>query len=318
MSRSTLALVLVSLAGCAHKGVALRPAAVVVRPAPPPEATGVWEWVFRSTDEQGDVRVEQEEWHLEQRGQEVKGYYDRAVTMMSTDERLFRCNQQLGFTKLTRVQVAGVMRGDKMLLHEVGFEAKPGPCDDGARNLVAYVGVVGSGTIHLQWAPNAGQTLHRREGVPARDTGVEWPGEGAQASGVASFPVDGTWVWELKSIDAEGDERVEREEWHLSETPDGIHGDYVRRVMRVRGDGVFSCSSSDRYETVTRYTIAGQRQGDRVTLTETRYELPEGAGARPCDNGMRRLDTYQGTVQGEGEELVLSWGPGNQLLRRQR
>ena len=102
------------------------------------DATGTWDWMFRSTDDQGDMRVEQEEWHLSQRGARIEGYYDRAVTMMSVDERLFRCNQRLGFTKTTRVRIAGQIEGDRIVLREVGFEAKPGPCDDGARNLVAY------------------------------------------------------------------------------------------------------------------------------------------------------------------------------------
>ena len=72
----------------------------------------------------------------------VEGYYDRAVTMMSVDERLFRCNQRLGFTKSTRVRIAGQVEGDHVDLREVAFEAKPGPCDDGARNFVAYIGVI--------------------------------------------------------------------------------------------------------------------------------------------------------------------------------
>src|SRR5438477_12754258 len=86
--RSWLALV---LAGCGH-------AAIVALPpkhaAPENEqgVTGTWDWVFRSSDDQGNLRVEQEEWHLVQRGRVLDGYYDRAVTLLSTDERLFRCN----------------------------------------------------------------------------------------------------------------------------------------------------------------------------------------------------------------------------------
>src|SRR5947209_1029214 len=102
MSRFTLALVSLSLAsGCATTGP--RPVARASAPtqhdATSPEVNGVWDWMFRSTDDQGDMRVEQEEWHLSQRNGRIEGYYDRAVTMMSVDERLFRCNQRLGFTK---------------------------------------------------------------------------------------------------------------------------------------------------------------------------------------------------------------------------
>jgi hypothetical protein len=123
--------------------------------------------------------------------------------------------------------------------------------------------------------------------------------------------VGGVWEWELRSIDAEGDERLEREVWHLVEQDGGVSGYYDRTVSRMRGDGTYFCNGLDRYETSTRYTITGQRFGDRLTLTEVDYQ----ATPSKCDNALRRLDSYQGHVS-EGDELILSWGPGTQLLRR--
>ena len=274
--------------------------------------------MFRSTDDQGDMRVEQEEWHLRQRAGRIEGYYNRAVTMMSVDERLFRCNQRLGFTKSTRVRVAGQIEGDRVVLREVGFEAKPGPCDDGARNLVAYIGVLRGATLALRWGPEAGQTLVRRtDGGRSPLVPSEIGGDVQTASmqtSDAPAPIAGTWTWELRSIDAEGDERTEREEWHLTETPDGVNGYYDRTVARVRGDGSnFVCNGQPRYETTTRYDVSGQRFGDKLTLTETDYKAPRS----PCDNALRRLDTYQGHVA-DADSLILSWGPGNQLLRRKK
>jgi hypothetical protein len=319
MSRRALLVVLLAapLGGCAH-GPARRAAKTPSPPVASPELTGVWDWVASTKSDQGDLRVEQEEWHLKQDGHQIHGYYDRQVTMMSTDDTLFRCNQKLGFVKQTRVKVSGMVLGEQLVLEETAFEAKPGPCDDGARNLVKYVGTLKQGTIRLQWANDAYQTLYRRAGVA--DPGDVEPA-GAVAAGEdpgvhATVPIDGTWEWELRSIDAEGDERVEHEEWHLAETGDGIAGYYERRVTRVRGDGKFSCNSSEKFETVTRYTIAGQRLGDRLQLAETKYEVP--SGPKPCDNGQRRLDKYRGSVSPDGLELTLSWGPGNQLLRKQR
>jgi hypothetical protein len=281
------------------------------------DASGVWDWVYRSTDDQGDMRVEQEEWHLAQNGVRIEGWYDRAVTLMSTDERLFRCNQKLGFTKVTRVRVAGKLEGDKVQLREVGFDAKPGPCDDGARNLVEYHGVITGGTLALRWGADGGQTLLKRPGESgnhsslAQAMGENLEPETRTAAMDASIPVDGSWEWELRSIDADGDERLEREEWHLSEGPDGIHGYYDRTVKRVRGDGLYTCNSQDRFETATRYTVVGQRFGERMSLTEVDYK----SQASACDNALRRLDTYQGHLA-DADSLVLSWGPGNQLLRR--
>jgi hypothetical protein len=245
---------------------------------------------------------------------------------MSTDERLFRCNQKLGFTKTTRVKIAGHIDGERVALRETAYQAAPNPCDDGARNLVAYVGVLKQGTLALRWGPDAGQTLVKRNdgGSPLANTiftngGIDGSAEGEPpVSGtpnaqLASVPINGTWVWDLRSIDAEGDERQEREEWHLDETSDGVRGYYDRTVRRIRVGGTFPCNGEARYETTTRYTLSGQRFGDKLTLTETDYKATPGK----CDNALRRLDTYQGQVA-DPDALVLSWGPGNQLLRRSR
>ncbi len=308
--------------GCAGVTPRARDAATAQARATDPggvDASGTWDWMFRSTDDQGDMRVEQEEWHLAQKGGRIDGYYDRAVTMMSVDERLFRCNQRLGFTKTTRVRIAGQIEGDRIVLREVGFEAKPGPCDDGARNLVAYIGVLHGATLALRWGPEAGQTLVRRSdgGHSPLQPSESGGGDVRQASMQSSeptAPVGGTWEWELRSIDAEGDERMEREEWHLAENAEGVSGYYDRTVARVRGDGGnFVCNGLPRYETTTRYNVSGQRFGDKVTLSETDYK----AMRSPCDNALRRLDTYQGHVA-DSDSLILSWGPGNQLLRRKK
>ncbi|HXU74410.1 MAG TPA: hypothetical protein VN947_34185 [Polyangia bacterium] len=318
---SALAAVTVA-SGCAATAPHARTTAVAQARAVDPggaDASGTWDWMFRSTDDQGDMRVEQEEWHLAQKGAHIEGYYDRAVTMMSVDERLFRCNQRLGFTKTTRVRVAGNIEGDRIVLREVAFDAKPGPCDDGARNLVAYIGVLHGATLALRWGPEAGQTLVRRTDsaghtpLAGNDVGGNVQPASMQSQ-EPSAPVAGTWVWELRSIDAEGDERTEREEWHLTENPDGVSGYYDRTVARVRGDGTnFVCNGQPRYETTTRYNVSGQRFGDKLSLTETDYK----AARSPCDNALRRLDTYQGHVA-DADSLILSWGPGNQLLRRKK
>ncbi len=316
------ALALINVVGCAAPKPLVK--AQPIAPTQPPavtvtvaDASGIYDWMFRSTDDQGDLRVEQEEWHLTQNGARIEGYYDRAVTLMSTDERLFRCNQRLGFTKTTRVRVAGQIEGDRVVLREVGFEAKPGPCDDGARNLVAYIGILRGSTLALRWGPEAGQTLVRRaDGGHTPLVQLDGASDVRQASlnEPPPAPLGGTWVWELRSIDAEGDERVEREEWHLNEASEGINGYYDRTVARTRGDGSnFTCNGQPSYETTTRYTVSGQRFGDKLTLTETDYH----ASKSPCDNALRRLDTYQGHVA-DADSLILSWGPGNQLLRRKK
>lgn len=303
---SSLALTL--LLGCRH---APTPLATVVLP-PPPQATGVWDWVLRANDDFGNQRIETEEWHLVQRGGGVEGYYDRAVTTLSGDGRPFQCNQQLGFTRHTRVRLKGALTGPRITLQELAFDARPGPCDDGARNLVRYRGELRDGALTIEWAPGSRQTLQRRPDEAPKE--LPAPPLSGPAAASAGAPLDGTFVWELKSIDADGDLRSEREEWHLSEREARVVGYYDRVVERVREGKVFSCNGDPRYETRTRYNVSGNRIGERLTLVETDYV------AKPtrCDNGQRRLDRYSGVLSGDGDELVLSWGPGNQLLKRRR
>src|SRR5262245_32057149 len=96
--RPLLALVIATAlagpAGCRHAGAPPVPVGPIAAPPPAPslKVAGVWDWVFRSTDAQGDLRVEMEEWHLEQAGGKVSGFYDRAITVMSKDDRPYRCN----------------------------------------------------------------------------------------------------------------------------------------------------------------------------------------------------------------------------------
>ena len=301
--------------------------AVATSAAPNQNANGTWDWIFRSTDPQGDMRLEQEEWHLTERCGKVEGYYDRSVTMMSTDERLFRCNQRLSFTKTTRVRVVGELSGEALHLHEVAYQVKPGPCEDGARSLVDYAGTLSGGTLMLRWAQNGneqggGQVLVRRSGgeevslVPASNLASPITAsatEPARSEALSTAPVEGVWQWRLRSIDAEGDERDEIEEWHLTETVDGITGYYDRTVARARPDGQFSCNGDSRFTTATRYTVQGQRFGDRISISEVEYQ----AAPSGCDNAMRRLDNYQGHLSDENS-LVLTWGQGNQVLHRKK
>lgn len=287
-----------------------------------PQVTGVWDWVFRSTDEQGNLRVEQEEWHLVQRGPRIEGYYDRALTLLSLDDHLFRCNQQLGITKFTRVRVAGSIEGARVLVDEVGFDARPGPCDDGARSLNRYTGELSDSTLRLEWAERQGeQTLFRRqrEGGPrlAEMVGLTDRPPVLEASGALrrhpGVPIHGVFAWELRTVDAQGDERREREVWQLDEQGGELSGHYDRTVVSQRDRGVFRCSGEPRFETQVRVEVSGHRTGDTVVLTETSYR----ATPSRCDNGLRRLLSYQGSIADSGNELVLSWGSASQVLRRQ-
>ena len=55
-----------------------------------------------------------------------------------------------------------------------------------------------------------------------------------------------------------------------------------------------------------------QRFGERISISEIDFQ----AERHPCENALRRLDSYQGALSPTGQELLLSWGNGSQLLRR--
>lgn len=314
-----LSVPLLGLGACATTG--RRPAgaaASAVQSAPPPaaprvaDASGVWDWVVRSTTQQGDLQVEQEEWHLEQQGSRLAGYYHRQVMTLSTDQRPFQCNGMLGFIKNVRARLSGEIRDGQVTLREVGVDTERNPCDNRQRELLSYVGRLQGEELVLQFDAGGEQRLVRR---PAGSSSLSLAGEGRSRGlgPLARESIDGLWEWQFRAVDAEGDLQAEREEWHLSEKNAEITGYYERTIERQRLGGVYPCSGTPQIKTTTRFLLKGQRFGDKLSLSEIDYQRQPG----PCDAGQHRLDSYQGSVLPEGQ-LLLNWHGGSQILRRKR
>jgi hypothetical protein len=177
------------------------------------------------------------------------------------------------------------------------------------------------------------QTLYRRTGKDPQGLTQQllaferpdksWTGEPAfptldrdGESNDADQPMDvgGMWVWEHRGRMSSGDEKQEREEWHLEQDGTRLSGYYDRAVRQMSTDGqAYRCSNSVDFRIVTRYHLAGEVKGNHVVLYERSFEILE---ASPCDNGQRRLDAYQG--EAALDELRLMWGVGTQVLRRDR
>ena len=276
-------------------------------------AAGTWDWVFRSTTQQGDLRIEQEEWHLKQDGSRVFGYYHRQVMTVSSDQRPFRCNGSLAFINNTRVRVAGELHSGNLELRELDADVEKNPCDDGNRNLTSYVGQLNGDSILLVFAAGGGQHLVRRP--PGSPILALAPGDSHATNDeeLSNVAIDGPWEWQFRAVDPDGDLHIEHEEWHLAEKAAEVTGYYERHLERKRSVGVFACNGSAVINSTTRYVIKGQRFGNRLTLTEVDYQTQPG----PCENRARRLDTYQGTLISDGQ-MVLSWGAGQQTLRKRR
>lgn len=295
-----------------------------------PAVVGTWDWVFHSITQQGDRRIEQEEWRIEldrdgaksAAGVPLRGEYMREVLTLSADQQPFRCNGRPGFLTRARVRLAGHAAGDEVVLRELSREAPreppADPCASGELPLTLYSGRLAGDTLRLTFRDGAVQHLSRRPPgrlappLALRDPATASP-DAARAESVA-----GTWLWQHRSEDRDGDIVLEEERWQLSERAgaDGsreIEGSYERTLTRTRPPerGRFRCNGQLQTRTVTRFTLRGQRFGQRLTLSELSADSQRG----PCDNGQRRLDHYQGTLLPDGT-LLLGAGNGHQLLRR--
>ena len=276
------------------------------------DASGVWDWVYRGTTQQGDVRIEQEEWHLQQDGAKLSGYFYRQVLVLSSDQRPFRCNGMLGFATHLRISVVGDLHQGRVSLREVGIDVDRNPCDDGRRDLLSYNGQLRGDSLLLKMPIGTQQHLVRRVSAGQEQAMLPLGPERSEGGrDEATIPVAGEWLWQFRAVDPDGDLHVEREEWHLTETGNELSGYYVRSLERRRSSGVFACNNSPVIQGSTRFVVKGHRFGNKISLSEVDFQ----ATPSPCDTTSRRLDHYQGAVHPEGT-LVLSWSGGSQTLRR--
>lgn len=275
--------------------------------------SGTWDWLYRSSTQQGDLRIEEEEWNLHQKGSRVSGDYLRQVTILSLDQKPFRCNGLFGFLLTSRVRLSGEVRGDAFVLQETSVEQEPSPCSDEKMSPRSYEGSLLGNHLSLRY-PGGQQTLVRRgkDSKVAPLTPLE--GGGRESLSEKDLVLNGIWDFQLRSsVDSDGDQHSEVEEWHLVDMGGKLAGYCDRIVERSRQRGVFACSGSAKFRSVTRYTLRGRRSGEHFFLNETDYR----SEPSPCENGGRRVDSYRGTILPMGQ-LLLEWSGGQQILRRRR
>jgi hypothetical protein len=314
-----------------------RQASVAHAGKPALQISGVWDALSRGTVNEGagagDTRIEKQEWHLAQTGDAISGYYIAALTFVSGDGRPYACNRESQFSALQRYDVSGKVRGGTVEIQEVAQRSGQGRCAPGLRRLMRYAGNL-QGDVLTLVAGEQRQTLYRSrdsgERRPAPDfdtvladeqaTGASFPGlgdsTGTTSAGLSSPPADvsGMWIWEHRGAAPDGDEKQEREEWHVAQDGTKITGYYDRIVHQVSSDGhAYKCSMALDFQIATRYQITGEVRGDQVIIYENSFEILEPSA---CDNGKRRLDAYEG--QASPEELRLIWGVGGQVLHRPR
>jgi hypothetical protein len=309
--------------------------------------SGVWEGVLKATvgdgAGSGDTRIERQAWQITQSGTVLSGFYVVELTMISGDGRPYLCSREPRFSTLLRFDVRGRIGRDGIDLEEVGDVMARGTCrpsyhmpahyqgsltgdvltvSDGehrialyrrtgseaaaaAQQLLAFANADGSWTAEPGFA-----TLARGAESTATTTLVSRPGDSSEPAA----NLEGLWVWERRGALPGGDEKVEREEWHLVQDGMTLAGYYDRAVHQISTDGhAYRCNSALDFRVVTRYQVSGEIHGSVVTLFERGFEILE---ASPCDDGRRRLDSYQGQVV--PGEIRLLWGVGTQVLKRAR
>jgi hypothetical protein len=301
----------------------------------------------------GDTRIERQAWRLTQdeRGK-VRGYYVVELTMVSGDGRPYLCSRAPRFSTLLRFEVRGRVDGGLIELEETGDARSKGSCKPAPRSPSRFRAVLAGDVMTL--LDGQRRVLLRRRSLtpgpglegettrpvspllaafdadagpggdgPAGATGNEPDGGGFAAlemslrGGAPSDPpvnLEGLWVWEHRGALPGGDEKLEREEWHLVQEGTKLSGYYDRAVRQISTDGhAYRCNSALDFRVVTRYQITGEIRGSAVALYERAFEIIE---ASPCDDGRRRLDAYHGLAG--PAEIRLMWGVGTQVLRRSR
>ena len=297
----------------------------------------MWDALSRTTIDQGigagDTRIEKQEWHLTQAGSAISGYYIAALTFVSGDGRPYVCNRQpqvLGDPALRRRR-ARARRADRDRGEGTAGRRAGNRCDPGQKRLAHYSGRLEGDVLTLMSGAER-QTLYRSRKPDQTERVVADASEPADpisedprfpahapapASSLSSLPptdVSGMWIWEHSGVVPGGDEKQEREEWHVTQDGAKLTGYYDRVVHQVSTDGqAYRCSMALDFQIVTRYQFRGEVDGSKVMIYESSFEVLK---PNACDNGKRRLDAYEG--QASTDELRLVWGVGGQVLRRPR
>jgi hypothetical protein len=320
------ALAVAASGGCAGR----HPTPLTVATATPSQVSGVWDGVNRTTIDAGmgagDTRIEKQEWHLTQDGDAIAGYYIAALTFVSGDGRPYVCSREPQFSTVQRFDVAGRVRAGAIEIEEVTQRAAQSRCDPGARTLSRYSGQLKGDVLTLE-SEGQRETLYRNHApsdAPAPELALaNAPAESpfpALSDGPGALqsqqPVDvsGLWLWEHRGPAPGGDDKQEREEWHVTQDGARLTGYYDRVVRQVSSDGhAYRCSMSLDFQIATRYQITGEVRGNQIIIYESSFEVLDPSA---CDNGKRRLDAYEG--QASPDELRLVWGVGGQVLHRAR
>ena len=330
-------------AGCAAHHAAPTNAGSAV---PGPQVSGVWDAVTSGTIDEGvaagDVKIEKQEWHLSQSGSAIRGYYIAALTYVSGDGRPYVCSRQPQFSALQRFEVVGHVKAGAIEIQELGqaenATAKPVRSGDApagavsrlARRRRADAGQRAAADTALPHprrdngddagrAPRRRRRRRQRRARPRPRKCDQLRGTGGvdppmpSLPGVANADVSGLWVWEHQGGVPGGDQKQEREEWHVEQNGSKISGYYDRIVHQVSTDGhAYRCSMALEFRCDDVTSFSGDISGDEVRISRELVRSPVAQRLRQRQAAPRR---YQGKALGR-QDLVRALGIDSGPRRR--
>jgi hypothetical protein len=274
--------------------------------SPPPRhaiVEGVWDAQQRATDLEGDERISQHEWQIEQRGRAVRGFWTRGLTWVAHDGRAFACCGRPRCSELVRQLFSGEARREGVRVRLASATHDPGRCPAEERAPAECVLRRRDARLEVRCESSGALSLARRLDAPVpsevvtRDPGT----------------VTGIWTWHQRSVDPDGDMKVEEEVWQLRQVGRAVDGFYDRTVWVRSGDGRrFQCNNHLQYTSHARFRVRGEVHGQRLRIRELGYKTEPST----CETGHRSLDAYEGWIQPDGKTIELSWGSGAQRLYR--
>ncbi|MBW2731500.1 MAG: hypothetical protein JRH20_03850 [Deltaproteobacteria bacterium] len=289
-----------SLPSCTHPKVAN--VAMLAHPA-----QGAWLSVERGQDDGGDTYVDTHEVLVKGNADGWVMVWDRARTWRTTDAgKVFRDGRGTRCSVAARVLLQGRARVDGTVLLEhkadlpresqcEGTLPSPQLCSLSAEKNHLHVTCGQQKTVFFPKQQVSPPLLFAALGPSGRISGV--------------------WTWHHRSIDAEGDLKIEHETWHLFQRGGQVEGFYDRVVaIRSRDGRRFLCNDGLGYRSSARFLLRGKIVGQKLRLHEVSYRTDPGR----CDTGRRSLDRYVGVLQRKDGEIRLHWRSGGQLLRRRR
>lgn len=283
-------------------------------PHPPPvqqysvlDLVGGWRWLYR-TEEQGTLRIEEENWRLTpdpKLPMRLVGRYVRDVEVRSTDGVPFKCNQRPWYRQRSIYDVTLDLEDKGILVKETAYDTEASPCDHGFRKMTDYQAEAHGNRLVLTW-PGGTQTLMQVDSTTAPLPEAPWqktPG-----------PL-GPWRWQATSYDDDGNIRDEAEWWEISKRTDTqLDATYRRRVTTRSPDGKpIACANAPSWSFDDAYILKGQKEEEHWHF----YELAVEPGDHPCTRTTPKRTTDEATAEQIGSYLILEWrGKRRQILYR--